>query len=162
MPAAPRKPPRHEPTIENRRARHDYFVEDTLEVGIKLTGTEIKSLRLGQASIAEGYVRAEEAPVSLSLHGAHIPEYPPAGAARQHDPIRTRVLLAHAREIRKLADRTRQKGTTLVPLKIYFVRGRAKLLIGLARGKQHHDKRQDLMKKEARREMDRAMSRGKR
>ncbi len=148
----------HEPTIENRRARHDYFIEDTLEVGLKLTGTEVKSLRAGQVSIAEGYVRAEENPPSLMLHSAHFAEYPPAGAARQHDPIRVRTLLAHAKEIRKLADRTRQKGTTLVPLKIYFLRGRAKLLIGIARGKRHEDKRQDMIRKEAQREMDRAMS----
>jgi len=162
MAATSKKALRHEPTIENRRARHDYFIEDTLEVGLKLTGTEIKSIRLGQASIAEGYVRATESPVALTLHGAHIAEYPPAGAARQHDPVRVRTLLAHSREILKLADRTRQKGTTLVPLKIYFLRGRAKLLIGIAKGKQQHDKRQDLIKKEAKREMDRAMSRGKR
>jgi len=152
----------NEPTIENRRARHDYHVEDTLEVGLKLTGTEIKAVRAGQASIAEGYVRATDAPPSLSLHGVHIAEYPPAGAQRQHAPTRTRTLLAHLREIKRLAQRSRERGMTIVPLKIYFVRGRAKLLVGLARGKHAGDKRQDLVKREAKREMDRAMSRVRR
>ena len=148
-----------EPRIENRKARHDYTIEDTLEVGMKLTGTEIKSIRDGQVSLAEGFVRASDSPVSLVLHGVHIAEYPPAEAHRQHDPSRNRVLLAHAREIRKLADKTRQRGYTIIPLKIYFVRGMAKLLIGVARGKQNRDKRQDLLKKAQQREMDRAMRR---
>lgn len=149
----------HEPTIENRRARHDYFIEDTLECGLKLTGTEIKSVRNGQVSLAEGYVRAVADPPSLTLHGVHIAEYPPAGPARQHNPVRERVLLAHKREIRKLADKTREKGTTLVPLKLYFVRGRAKLLVGLGRGKQKADKRHAIAEREHKRDMDRAMSR---
>jgi SsrA-binding protein len=152
----------HEPTIENRRARHDYFIEDTLECGVKLTGTEVKSVRNGQVSLAEGYVRATESPVALTLHGVHIAEYPPAGEANQHDPTRARVLLANAREIRKLADRTRERGVTLVPLKVYFVRGRAKLLVGIGRGKGKTDQRQDIAKREAKREIDRAMSRARR
>ena len=97
----------NESTIENRRARRDYFIEDTLECGIRLTGTEIKSVRIGQVSLAEGYVRATETPPRLTLHGAHIAEYPPAGEHRQHQPVRVRALLAHRREIRKLAARTR-------------------------------------------------------
>ena len=149
----------HEPTIENRRARHDYFIEDTLECGMKLTGTEVKSVRKGQVSLAEGFVQATSEPVSLTLHGVHIAEYAPAAAAHQHAPTRPRSLLAKAREIRKLADRTRERGTTLVPLKIYFVRGRAKLLVGLARGKQKSDKRQSIAEREHKRDMDRAMSR---
>lgn len=148
-----------EPTIENRRARHDYFIEDTLECGLKLTGTEIKSVRHGQVSLGEGYIRATETPPALVLHSVHIAEYAPAGAAHQHDPIRERVLLAQKREIRKLAERTRQRGITLVPLKIYFVRGRAKLLVGVARGKQQADKRQAISEREHQRDMDRAMSR---
>ncbi len=148
----------NEPTIENRRARHDYFIEDTLECGIKLTGTEIKSVRAGQMSLAEGYVRATEAPLALTLHSAHIAEYPPAGEAHQHAPTRTRVLLANKREIHKLATKSREKGFTLVPLKVYFVRGRAKLLVGLGKGKGRTDKRQDIAKRETRREIDRAMS----
>ena len=147
-----------EPTIENRRARHDYFIEDTLECGMKLTGTEIKSIRHGLASLAEGYVQAVENPPSLTLHSVHIAEYGPAGVANQHAPTRPRTLLAQKREIRKLADKTREKGVTLVPLKIYFVRGRAKLLIGLARGKHKADKRQDIATREHKRDMDRAMS----
>lgn len=148
-----------EPTIENRRARHDYFIEDTLECGLKLTGTEIKSVRQGLVSLAEGYVQATAEPLALMLHSVHIAEYPPAGAAHQHLPTRQRILLAQKREILKLADKTRQKGLTLVPLKIYFVRGRAKLLIGLARGKQHADKRDAIAHREHQRDMDRAMSR---
>lgn len=148
-----------EPSIENRRARYEFFIEETLECGIKLTGTEIKSVRNGQVSLAEGYVRAVEDPPSLTLHGAHIAEYAPASEHRQHVPTRVRMLLAHRREIRKLAERTRSRGLTLVPLKMYFVNGRAKLLIGLARGKKKHDKRQDVAEKQAKREMDRAMSR---
>jgi SsrA-binding protein len=153
-----------EPLIENRKARHDYFIDDTLEVGLKLLGTEIKSVRLGLVSLGEGYVRASggegtgERP-SLVLHGVHIGEYPPAGAARQHIPTRERTLLAHKREIRKLAQKTATRGFTLVPLKLYFVRGRAKLLIGLARGKQKGDKRQSIAEREHKRDMDRAMSR---
>lgn len=152
----------HEPTIENRRARHDYFIEDTLECGIKLTGTEIKSVRLGLVSLGEGYVRANGppvAPVALTLHSVHIGEYPPAGAARQHAPQRERILLANKREIVKLADQSREKGVTIVPLKLYFVHGRAKLLVGVGRGKHKADKREDIARREAKRDMDRAMSR---
>ena len=151
----------HEPSIENRRARYQYFIEETLECGIKLAGTEIKSVRQGKVSLAEGYVRATENPVALKLHGVHIAEYPPAGEHRQHDPGASRTLLARRREIRKLADKTREKGLTLVPLKMYFVRGRAKLLIGLARGKRRRDKRQEVAKREAKRDMERAMTRKK-
>lgn len=148
-----------EPVIENRRAHHTYQVGDTLECGIELRGTEIKSVREGQMSIAEGWVKAEEQPASLTLHGVHIAEYPPAGAHRQHDPDRVRRLLAHKREIAKLAQSVRSKGATIVPLKVYFVRGRAKLLVGVALGKRKADKRDDLAKRDAKREMDRAMSR---
>ncbi len=149
----------NEPTIQNRRARHDYVVEDTLECGLKLVGTEVKSVRNGQVSLAEGYARAEENPLRLFLHGVHIAEYPPAGEHRQHNPIRVRTLLAQKREIRKLANRTRERGATLVPLRMYFVRGRVKLLIGIAHGRRRGDKRQTLSKREAKREIDRAMSR---
>jgi SsrA-binding protein len=149
----------NEPVIHNRRAPHDYFIEDTLECGIKLTGTEVKSVRNGRVSLAEGFVRASEEPIALELHGMHIAEYPPAGEHHQHPPTRTRTLLAHRREIRKLAIRARESGITLVPLKMYFVNGRAKLLIGVARGKRRADKRQEISKREAKREIDRALSR---
>ena len=104
-----------EPTIENRRARHNYFIEETLECGIRLAGTEVKSVRNGQVSLAEGYVRATENPVALTLHGVHIAEYAPAGEHRQHDPGRVRALLAHRRQIRKLADRTRRRSRAQWP-----------------------------------------------
>jgi SsrA-binding protein len=159
MAKSPRKKT-NEPTVENRKARHTYFIDDTLECGLKLLGTEIKSIRDGKVSIGEGYVRVIESPPSLRLHGVHIAEYPPAGAVNQHDPTRVRTLLANKREIRKLVMKTREKGTTLVPLKLYFVRGRAKLLIGVARGKRKADKRQTLDKRQARRDIDRALQRG--
>ncbi len=148
-----------QPTIENRKARHDFHIAETLECGIKLTGTEVKSLRNGQASLGEGYVRAEDSPIRLTMHGVHIAVYPPAGEHRQHMPTRTRILLAQKREIKKLADKTRTKGTTLIPLKIYFTRGMAKVLIGLAMRRRKADKRQVLDAKEAKREISRAMSR---
>jgi SsrA-binding protein len=147
------------PVIENRRARHDYHIEDTLEVGIVLRGSEVKSLRTGQASLAEGWIRASVRPVGLSLHGVHIAEYAYAGPTQQHDPIRTRVLLAHKKEITKLETFTNSQGHTLVPLKIYFSNNKAKVLVGLASGKRKADKRQDLAKKMAQRDMDRAMKR---
>lgn len=145
------------PTIENRRARHDYLIEDSIEVGIVLQGTEVKSLRKGQASLAEGWIRACERPIQLSLHGVHIPEYQNASSIQQHDPTRTRILLAHKREIKKLATFTNSQGRTLIPLKIYFSNNKAKVLVGLCSGKRKSDKRQDLAKKTARREMDLAM-----
>lgn len=148
----------NEPTIENRRARHEYHIGDTLECGIKLTGTEIKSVRAGQISLAEGYVRATEEPPSLILHSVHIAEYPNASPNQQHDPVRVRTLLAQKREIRKLAVQTRERGVTLVPLKVYFVRGRAKLLVGVGVGKAKADKRHDIAKRDAQRDIDRALS----
>lgn len=147
------------PVIENRRARHDYAIGETIEVGLVLLGSEVKSIRAGQASLAEGWVRASENPIKLTLHGVHIAEYPNASPSHQHDPIRPRVLLAHKREIKKLAKYTHSPGRTLVPLKIFFVNGKAKLLVGLATGKQRYDKRQDLAKRTATREMERAMKR---
>lgn len=148
-----------EPVIENRKARHDYAIAETLECGLKLVGTEVKSLRLGQASLGEGWVKAEVEPPELTLLNVTIAEYPPAGAHRQHEPNRPRRLLAHSREIVKFATEARAKGATLVPLKIYWVKGRAKLLIGIGLGKKQHDKRQDIAKREDKRDMDRAMSR---
>ncbi len=154
-----KKQAEREPVVENRKARHDYAVTDTLECGLKLVGTEVKSLRLGQASIAEGWVRADIEPPQFTLINVTIAEYPPAGAARQHDPIRPRRLLAHSREIVKFATEAKAKGATLVPLKIYWVKGRAKVLIGIGLGKKQHDKRADIAKREDKRDMDRALSR---
>lgn len=149
------------PTIENRKARHDFSISDTLEVGLVLTGPEVKSVRDAKVSIGEGYVRVQENPPALWLHGVTILEYGPAagrpgGAARAD---RTRKLLAHAREIRKLARQVDQKGMTIVPLKLYFKNGFAKLLIGLGRGKSKADKRRAIGEREAKRAIDRAMSR---
>ncbi len=150
------------PTIENRKARHLYSIEQTLEVGIKLVGTEVRSIREGKCSLGEGYIRAESEPrPSLMLYGVHVDHYGPAGApgsGRQHPAARMRVLLAHKREIVKLADASREKGVTIIPLKLYFKDGFAKLLIGVARGKRTYDKRQDIKKREQERDLMRAMS----
>lgn len=156
---AKNKPKNDEPTIENRKARHLYAVGETLEVGIALRGTEVKSVRAGQVSLGEGFVRATADPVRLTLHGVHIGEYPPAGSSlRQHAAERARILLAHRREILKFAAASESKGTTIVPLKMYFKNGRAKVLIGLGTGKRTYDKRQDIKKREADRDISRAMS----
>lgn len=145
--------------IENRRARHDYLIGDTLECGIRLLGTEVKSIRDGRASLAEGWVRADLDPLRLGLHGVHVAEYSPAGPHRQHEPLRVRPLLAHRKEIRELAKAQDAEGSTLVPLKIYFKEGRAKLLIGVAEGRKKADKRQDIAAKEAQRDIERALRR---
>ncbi len=124
---------------ENRKARHNYFINDTLEAGLMLTGTEVKSLRAGQASIAEAY--AVEKDGSLHLINAHIPEYK-GGNRFNHEPLRPRPLLLHKREIEKLANAIARAGVTVVPLKLYFNdRGIAKCLLGIAKGKKQHDKR---------------------
>ncbi|TVQ64101.1 MAG: SsrA-binding protein SmpB [Phycisphaerales bacterium] len=153
------KKPTNEPEIVNRRARHEYLVHDTLEVGIALRGPEVKSVREGKVSLGEGYVRAEAEPVALTLHGVTIDAYGPAAGSATHASARPRVLLAHKREILKLAKDSSSKGTTIIPLKIYFKNGRAKLLIGLAQGKGRFDKREDLKKRDAARDIQRAMSR---
>lgn len=147
----------NEPLIENRQARHDYAIEDTIECGIELRGTEIKSVRAGKVSLAEGYVSARAEPVELQLHSVHIAEYSNAGKAVQHEPVRVRRLLAHKKEIRKLAVEVQRKGVTLVPLKVYFKNGRAKLLVGIGTGRKAADKRHAIAKREMDRDMDRAM-----
>ena len=143
------------PRIENRRAWHDYFIEQKLECGIALLGSEVKSLRAGKAQLQQSYARIERG--ELVLHGCHIDPYEQA-ATLGHEPLRPRKLLAHKREIKKLEDATRERGTTLIPLAIYFKGGRAKLELGVARGKQHHDKRESIRKKEMDRDVRRAMS----
>ncbi|MEM9065113.1 MAG: SsrA-binding protein SmpB [Planctomycetota bacterium] len=146
-----------EPTVENRRARHDYTIHDTLEVGIKLHGSEVKAVRAGRISLGEGYVTAELAPLGLHLHNATIGDYDPAGPFG-HAQGRIRTLLAHKREIEKLFRQTQQKGFTLVPLKLYWKHGYAKLLIGLGEGRGKADKRHAITEREQKRDMDRAMS----
>jgi len=142
---------------QNRRARHEYDILETLEAGIVLTGTEVKSLRSGKASLAEAYatVESDEAFV-LQLH---IPPYE-QGNRWNTDPVRRRKLLLHRTEIEDLHRAVAQKGHTLVPLKLYFSRGRAKLLIGVARGRKTHDKRHAIAERDAKREMDRARRHG--
>lgn len=148
------------PTFENRRARHEYFIEDTLEAGIVLLGSEVKAIRDGRVSIGEGYISVEETPVlRLVMHQVDIGSYQPSGALN-HIPKRDRVLLAHKREILKLARQVDQKGVTLVPLRMFFnAEGRVKVLVGLARGKQSHDKRHAIAERQVQRDLQRVMSR---
>jgi SsrA-binding protein len=140
----------------NRRAYHDYHVEDTFEAGLVLTGTEVKSLREGRASLADGFaqITGDEA----WLHNVHIPEYI-GGTWTNHAPRRIRKLLLHRKEIDRLASKIAEQGLTLVPLSLYFRDGNVKVELGLARGKRTYDKRQDLAKRDAAREMDRALKR---
>jgi SsrA-binding protein len=141
---------------QNRKARHNYFIEETIEAGIVLTGTEVKSLRTGQASINESYagVTAGE----IYLINAHIPEYAKSNAKWQHEVRRPRKLLLHRNEMAKLIEAVSRKGTTLVPLAIYFnARGIAKVSIGIAGGKKMQDKREDIKKRDWQREKSRIM-----
>ena len=141
---------------DNRKARHDYHVLDTLECGIMLVGSEVKSLRSGTLSLDEAYGRVEGDEVWLV--GANIPEYS-FSHALNHVPKRRRKLLLHRREIKKFAGQAYEKGLTLVPLKMYFKAGRAKVLMGICKGKQKHDKRESMKNRDAKREIDRAMRR---
>lgn len=133
---------------QNRRARHEYEVLETFEAGLCLLGTEVKSLRRGRASLPESYARVEGGEVFLL--NAHIGEYEEANRYN-HDPIRRRKLLLHRREISRLIGRVEERGLTLVPLKLYFRRGRAKVELALARGKKTHDRREDIARREAER-----------
>lgn len=141
---------------ENRRARHEYHILDTLECGIVLVGSEVKTLREGRVSIEEAYARVKDGEVWLV--GCDIPEYPQASRFN-HPPRRPRKLLLHRREIKRFAGRAFERGLTLVPLKLYFKSGRAKVLLGLCRGKQLHDKRESMKKAQAQRDIQRAMRR---
>lgn len=140
----------------NRRARYDYHIEDVLEAGLVLTGTEVKSLRAGRASLADGFGQISDGEVWL--HGVHIPEYT-QGTWTNHEPRRIRKLLLHRREIDRLASTTAERGLTLVPLSLYFKDGKVKVELALARGKRTYDKRHDLAEKDAAREVDRALRR---
>jgi len=144
---------------QNRRARHDYFILETVEAGLVLTGTEVKSLRLGRASLAEAYATVEDGEAYVLQ--MHIPPYE-QGNRWNRDPVRRRKLLLHRSEIQTLEKAVAQKGQTLIPLKLYFARGHAKLLLGIAKGKKTHDKRHAIAERDARREMDRARRRGER
>jgi SsrA-binding protein len=138
---------------ENRKARHDYHIHESYEAGIVLTGTEVKSLRAGKANLKDSYARIDKG--ELMLHNLHISPYE-QGNRFNHEPLRTRKLLMHREEINKLLGKTQEKGYTLIPLKLYFTRGKAKLQLGLATGKKNYDKRQDIAERDAKREMDRA------
>ena len=141
---------------ENRRARYEFRIEDTWEAGIQLTGTEVKSLRTGQANIAESYASAESG--GLYLINAYIPEYQQAGRFFQHEPRRPRRLLLKAKEIHKMKIAIERQGMTLVPLQLYFnARGLAKLKLALAQGKKLVDKREDIKKREWQRQKARLM-----
>ena len=144
-----------EPQINNRRALHDYFITHKLECGIALMGSEVKSLRAGKAQLQEAFARVEGG--QLILYGAHIDPYENA-TITSHEPLRSRKLLAHKREIHRLQEATKEKGTSIVPLSIYFKGGRAKVEIGVGTGKQQFDKRQSIKKREMDREIRKAMS----
>ena len=137
---------------ENRKARHDYHIHEKFETGIVLTGTEVKSLRAGKANLKDSYARIDNG--ELMLHNLHISPYE-QGNIFNHEPLRTRKLLMHRREINRLIGQTKEKGFTLTPLKIYFTHGLAKLELALTTGKKLHDKRQDMAERDAKREIDR-------
>jgi len=139
----------------NRKASHDYFLEDRLEAGIALQGSEIKSLRASQVSLREAYVRTDGQEVWLV--NAHIAPYDPASRLN-HDPRRERKLLLHRREIARLFEQVRQRGYTLIPTRIYLSGGRAKVEVALARGKKQYDKRREIADREAERDLRRALS----
>jgi len=140
--------------VQNRKARRDYDLLDSYETGIVLQGTEVKSLRAGKVNLKDSYAAVEGGEVVL--YNVHISPYE-AGSHFNHDPERPRKLLLNRAEIRRLIGRTQQQGLTLVPLKIYFKRGRAKVELALARGKKQFDKRQDIARREALRDMERSV-----
>jgi len=140
----------------NRKARHDYFVEDTYEAGIVLTGSEIKSIRAGQVNLRDSYATIRDG--EMWLVNTHISPYQQANR-QNHEPRRERKLLMHRREINRLVGKLQEKGLTLIPLKIYLKNSRAKVELGLARGKRLYDKRQTMRARDDRRQMDRALGR---
>jgi SsrA-binding protein len=140
----------------NRKARHDYAILDTYEAGLALTGTEVKSLRAGRASLVDAFAQVKDG--ELYLHGMHIPEYA-LGTWTNHEPRRVRKLLMKRTEIARLSGKIKESGLTLVPLALYFSDGWAKVELALARGKRSYDKRQDLAKRDAEREMTRVVGR---
>ena len=140
----------------NRRARHDYHIEDVVEGGLVLTGTEVKSLRAGRASLTDGFAQITDG--EMWLHGVHIPEYA-QGTWTNHEPRRPRKVLLHRKEIDRWARQTAERGLTIVPLSLYFKDGKVKVELALARGKRTYDKRHDLAQRDAAREVERAFRR---
>jgi SsrA-binding protein len=138
----------------NRKARHEYHIEETVEAGLALMGSEVKALREGKANLKDSYGKLEKGEVFL--WNAHISPYGPASQFG-HEPTRTRKLLLHREEIRRLTGKIKERGLTLIPLRLYFKNGRAKVELALARGKKQHDKRDAIREREVRREMDRAV-----
>ena len=141
---------------QNKKGRHDYFIDEVFEAGLVLIGTEVKSLRAGRATLTDGYASVEDG--ELWLSGVHIPEYN-EGSWTNHEPRRKRKLLLHKREVSRLIGTLKEGGLTLIPLSLYFKDGKAKVEMGLARGKKAHDKRATLMEKQANREVDRELAR---
>ncbi len=139
---------------QNKKAFHDYFIEETFEAGIVLEGTEVKSLRAGKGNLKDSYVQVDEG--EAFLHHTHISQYPYAHQFN-HEPERVRKLLLHKREIHRLTGKTQERGYTLVPLKMYLKDGKIKVELGLAKGKTHSDKREDLKKRSADREIEKVM-----
>jgi SsrA-binding protein len=140
----------------NRKARHDYALDEIIECGIQLTGTEVKSLRLGQASLVDCFARVRGG--ELWLEGMHIPPYE-QGDKRTHEPMRPRKLLVHRRQLAQLQRATTEKGLSLVPLRVYFAHGIAKVELATAKGKRQHEKRQAIAQRDARREAERELGR---
>ena len=141
---------------QSRKARHDYSIEDVFEAGMVLTGTEVKSLRAGRATLTDGYATVDDDEVWL--RGVHIPEYD-LGTWTNHEPRRARKLLLHKDEIRRIINKTRETGLTLIPLSLYFKDGKAKVEIAVARGRKSYDKRHAIAERESKREADRALGR---
>jgi len=139
----------------NRKARHEYFLEDSFEAGLVLVGSEIKSIRARHVNLRDGYVQIKDG--ELWLLNVHIADYPQAGPYRGHDPLRPRKLLMHRKEINRLATRVQEKGYTLIPVTLYLKRGIAKVEIALARGKKQYDKREALARRDSQRQIDRAL-----
>ena len=154
---SPQADPAQKTVVSNRRARHDYEILERFEAGLVLTGAEVKSLRGGRGSLAEAFARVRNGEVWLE--GMHIPPYEQAGDKRGYDPIRTRKLLLHRKEIERLIGKSAERGLALVPLRVYFAHGLAKLELGLGRGRRRFEKRQVIAEREHQREMQRAAGR---
>ena len=155
-PAVAKKKNTPDARVLNRRATHDYFIEDRLECGVALVGTEVKSLRDGKAQLSESFAKIERG--ELVMLNAHIDPYTKSAIVYNHNPRRPRKLLAHRKEIQKLEAELAAKGTALIPLAIYFKDGKAKVEIGVGRGKKQYDKRETLKRQTQDREMKRAMT----
>lgn len=153
---SPKADPDRKTVVSNRRALHDYHILERFEAGIVLTGSEVKSLRGGRGSLAEAFARVRNGEVWIE--GMHIPPYEQADN-RTYDPVRTRKLLLHRNEIHRLVGKTQERGLTLVPLRVYFFHGLAKVELGLARGKREYEKRQATLERDHRREMEQAARR---